>query len=242
MPGLGRRHEPDAVLVGASRHPHVRLIHGEEVGHVHDDFGALQGQRSGDLRNAAVEADQQTDAPQLGIHDRAAVLSRSEPVLIVCRAELLVIMDHQFAACIEQKPAVVDLAVIRIELGEAAGDMHLVLPAQRGHRRDIAARHRFGDFAAVRLGIEEIARIHAFGKHDQLRPLTNGLFGVALDQCDVRLDVAEVCQGLDDRRAKLSIAAHCLAPHLKSASVRILVRTSMRSASTPSLWKTSTKA
>ena len=148
--GLGGRDEPDAVLVSARRPPHVSLVHGEEIRHVDDDVRALHRHGAEDLGDAAVEADQQPDAAEIGLDDRAAPLAEGEPVLVVGRQELLVVVAGDLAFPAEHDAAVEDLLPLRIPLGHAAGDVNPVLLRELGQRADEGTiGDRFGESPAM---------------------------------------------------------------------------------------------
>ena len=106
--GLGCGHQPDAVFVGTCRAPHVGLVHGKEVRHVHDDLGALQREAARDLGNASVETDQEPDAPEVGVDDGASAFAEREPVLVVGGEKLLVVVDRDLALAIEHDAGIED--------------------------------------------------------------------------------------------------------------------------------------
>src|SRR6516162_10472827 len=99
--GFGRCHQPDAVLVGPGRSPHLSLIHGEEVCHIDNNLSSLQREAASDLRNASVEADHQPDPPKIGIDNRTTALTKGKPILVMRCKKLLVIMDGELAFAIK---------------------------------------------------------------------------------------------------------------------------------------------
>ena len=154
-----------------------------------------------DLRNAAVEADQEPDAAKLGVGNGAAFLAEFEPVLVVRGEELLVVMDCELTVRIEEHAAIEELSAFRVFLGDAARDMDAMLLGELGHRLHIASVDRFRKLRAMLRGIEQIARVHAFGKNDEPRAEPYRLLGMARQQLDVRVEIAEYRKRLHDRGA-----------------------------------------
>src|SRR5258708_14321387 len=100
--GFSRRYQPDAVLVSASWSPHLGLVHGEKIGHVYDNLGALQRKAARDFWNPAIEANQQPNPPNIRIHNRATSLAERKPILVMGGEKLLVVVNRDFAIAIQQ--------------------------------------------------------------------------------------------------------------------------------------------
>ena len=180
---------------------------------------ALQREAAGDFRNAPVEADQQPDASQVGIHDRASALAEGEPVLVMGGEKLLVVVDRDLALAIEHDAGIEDPPSGRIPFGDAAGDEDAVPARVRRHRGDEAAvRHGLGERAAMLGGIEQIAGVHAFRQHHQLSALAQRIVHELRRKLDVVLDVAEAGQGLGGGGTE-TLLLHWVLP-LRGAGVR----------------------